>query len=280
MQIIRTGAEMTAWSNQALARGERIALVPTMGYFHPGHLALMRYAAGEADQVVVSLFVNPIQFGPEEDLDRYPRDFARDAELAAEQGVAVLFAPEVAAMYPDDFQTRVSVDRLSRGLCGDQRPGHFEGVTTVVAKLFHLVKPHVAVFGEKDFQQLAVIRRMVVDLDWDITILGHPIVRETDGLAMSSRNTYLDPTERQTALCLYRSLELARRLAREGIRDAGQLSAEIERKLHSCNGVEIEYIKLVDEKKLTAKTAVDPGTRLVMAVRIGRTRLIDNGLLL
>ncbi|MCF6290019.1 MAG: pantoate--beta-alanine ligase [Desulfobacterales bacterium] len=279
MQIIRASAEMTAWSNQVLARGERIALVPTMGCFHQGHLALMRHAANQADQVVVSLFVNPIQFGPGEDLDRYPRDIARDTELAAGQGVAVLFTPEVAAMYPDDFQTRVSVDRLSRGLCGAGRPGHFEGVTTVVAKLFHLVKPHLAVFGEKDFQQLAVIRRMVADLDWDIIILGHPIVRETDGLAMSSRNTYLDPRERQTALCLYQSLESARRLVRQGLRNGPRLIAEIKGMLGSGNGVEIEYVKLVDQKKLTEKNAVDSQTRLLMAVRIGRTRLIDNGLL-
>ncbi len=279
MQIIRTAAEMTAWSNQALARGERIALVPTMGCFHPGHLALMRRAAGEADRLVVSLFVNPIQFGPAEDLDRYPRDFARDTELAADQGAAVLFAPDTAAMYPDDFQTRVRVERLSQGLCGNGRPGHFEGVTTVVAKLFNLVKPRVAVFGEKDFQQLAVIRRMVADLGWEIIILAHPIVREPDGLAMSSRNRYLDPTERRIATCLYRSLEAARQLVRQGMRDGPRLIAAIKKILCSGNRVEIEYIKLVDQKKLTDKTTVDPETRLVMAVRIGRTRLIDNGLL-
>lgn len=276
MEIIRTPAAMTAWANRMIAAGDSIALVPTMGYFHEGHLSLMRRARGLATRLVVSLFVNPIQFGPQEDLSRYPRDFARDAALAEAEGVDVLFAPEAAAMYPEGSQTRVAVSGLTSGLCGASRPGHFEGVTTVVAKLFHLVKPRVAVFGQKDFQQLAVIRRMTADLDWDIEIVGHPIVREADGLAMSSRNVYLAVEERQAARGLSRALRHACRRASEGLADVTELLREVREILNAAPGIAVEYVECVDETTLVPSTRLAPGVVLAIAARVGTTRLIDN----
>ena len=267
---------MTAWANQKIKSGENIGLVPTMGYFHEGHLALMRMAARKADKVVVSLFVNPIQFGPGEDLEQYPRDFDRDAALAANENVNVIFAPEVEEMYPDAPLTTVKVRSITENLCGRSRAGHFDGVATVVAKLFHIVKPDVAVFGEKDFQQLAVIRRMVKDLNWDTEIVGHPIVREPDGLAMSSRNTYLNGDERQKALCLYKAIQYARDRIRQKMYDARQLIAEINEQINAEQGVEVEYIKIVDQNTLLDQEKLDIHSRLAMAVRVGEIRLIDN----
>ena len=197
MKIIKSPEQMSAWSDAQLGSGKKIGLVPTMGYFHEGHLRLMRRAAELSDLVVVSLFVNPIQFGADEDLASYPRDLDKDTSLATQEGVAVLFVPDQRAMYPESPKTRVTVSGLTEGLCGSSRPGHFDGVCTVVAKLFNIVKPSLAVFGSKDYQQLAVIRRMVTDLSWDVDIIAHPIVRDKDGLAMSSRNTYLSPKERE-----------------------------------------------------------------------------------
>ncbi len=277
MDIIRTPPAMNAWAKEMIARGQSIALVPTMGFFHHGHLALMNRASEEADHVVVSLFVNPIQFGPGEDLEKYPRNFEHDAELAQKNGAAVLFAPEAETIYPEGFQTTITVDQVSQGLCGGRRPGHFKGVATVVAKLFNLVRPQVAVFGEKDFQQLAVIRRMVADLAWDIRVIGHPIVREPDGLAMSSRNSYLSATERKNATCLYRAIEKARDLVRGGEKECSFLRSVLFREISSINGVEAEYITFVDAQDLTEQTMVNRASRLVLAVKVGRTRLIDNG---
>lgn len=275
MEIIRTPAAMTAWANKTLAAGETIGLVPTMGFFHEGHLRLMRKAREKAARTVVSLFVNPIQFGANEDLGRYPRDFARDCQLAETEGVDVLFAPEAQAMYPTEARTRVIVSGLTDGLCGASRPGHFAGVTTVVAKLFHIIKPHCAVFGRKDFQQLAVIERMVADLNWDIEIIGHPIVREADGLAMSSRNVYLSVSERQSALCLFRAIGHARRRVRTGTVEAPVLQQEVEELLQQ-EGVAIEYVSLVDQATLRPQAVLQKGAVLAMAIKVGATRLIDN----
>ncbi len=275
MEIIRTPVEMTAWANRTLAGGQTIGLVPTMGFFHEGHLRLMRKAREKAKRTVVSLFVNPIQFGANEDLGRYPRDFVRDCQLAEGEGVDVLFAPEVQAMYPAEASTRVVVSRLTDGLCGASRPGHFAGVTTVVAKLFHIIKPHCAVFGRKDFQQLAVIERMVADLNWDIEIIGHPIVREADGLAMSSRNVYLSASERQAALCLFRAIGHARRRVRTGPVEAKVLLQEVEELLQQ-EAVAIEYVSLVDQTTLQPQAVFRKGAVLAMAIRVGATRLIDN----
>ena len=275
MEIIRTPAEMTAWANRVLAAGQTIGLVPTMGFFHEGHLRLMRKAREKAARTVVSLFVNPLQFGAGEDLGRYPRDFSRDCSLAQAEGVDVIFAPEAREMYPEEACTRVIVSGLTEGLCGRSRPGHFAGVTTVVAKLFHLIKPHCAVFGRKDFQQLAVIERMVADLNWDMEIIGHPIVREPDGLAMSSRNTYLSAAERQAALCLFKAIGHARKRVRTGLAEAKILRHEVEQLL-SQDGVTIEYVSLVDQATLRPQAVLRKGVVLTMAIKVGATRLIDN----
>ena len=210
--MLQTSDKQTLRDTLATYRraGERIAFVPTMGFLHAGHLALMQHARTLADRVVVSIFVNPTQFGPNEDLSRYPRDPEGDASKAGSVGVDLIFSPEPATMYPTGFQTYVEVRELERGLCGDRRPGHFVGVATVVLKLFNLVQPHVALFGDKDYQQLQVLRRMVADLDVPVEVVGLPIVREADGLAMSSRNAYLGPEERQHALALSRGLAAAR----------------------------------------------------------------------
>ena len=276
MEIIRTPAEMTAWANRVLAAGETIGLVPTMGFFHEGHLRLMRKAGEKAGRTVVSLFVNPIQFGAGEDLGRYPRDFSRDCQLAQAEGVDVLFVPGVQDMYPAEASTRVIVSGLTDGLCGESRPGHFAGVTTVVAKLFHIIKPHCAVFGKKDFQQLAVIERMVADLNWDVEIIGHPIVREEDGLAMSSRNTYLSAPERQAALCLFRAIGHARRRVRTGLVEARLLLLEVEELLQQQEAVVVEYASIVDQATLRPQAVLRKGAVLVMAIKVGATRLIDN----
>ncbi|MBU4176753.1 MAG: pantoate--beta-alanine ligase [Desulfurivibrionaceae bacterium] len=278
MEIIRTPAAMTAWANSILAAGQTIGLVPTMGFFHEGHLRLMRTAKEKADRAVVSLFVNPIQFGANEDLDRYPRDFPRDCGLAEAEGVDVLFAPGVQDMYPPEASTRVMVSGLTDVLCGASRPGHFSGVTTVVAKLFHLIKPQCAVFGRKDFQQLAVIRRMAADLNWDVEIIGHPIVREPDGLAMSSRNTYLSGPERQAALCLSRAIAHARRRVREGLVEAEILLQEVDWLLQQ-EAVTIEYASLVDQATLRPLAVLQKGVVLALAIKAGATRLIDNDIL-
>jgi len=284
MEIISTISDMVAWSQRTIAAGRTIALVPTMGSFHEGHLQLMRRAAQEAETVVVSIFVNPMQFGPQEDFASYPRDLDGDVALLGNVRVDALFVPAAGEMYPEGFATRIRVERLTETLCGLQRPGHFDGVATVVGKLLHIVGPRVAVFGEKDLQQLVVIRRLVKDLNWGVRIIGHPIVREADGLAMSSRNRYLAAGERQSALSLSRALETARqRLAGEeedqGL-DAAALIADLTAFIESHPGVRVEYVSLVDRHDLRAKEVVDRDTVLAMAVRVGKTRLIDNGLLI
>ncbi|HHB75370.1 MAG TPA: pantoate--beta-alanine ligase [Desulfobulbus sp.] len=278
MRIITSPAEMRAWAGEQHTHDHSLALVPTMGFFHKGHLALMQMAAGKADKVVVSLFVNPIQFGPGEDLDQYPVDLQKDEELARSQGVSVLFMPTSEDMYPAGFQTLVSVPELSRHLCGADRPGHFNGVTTVVCKLLHIVRPDFAVFGEKDFQQLAVIRRMVADLNMDTAILAHPIVREPDGLAMSSRNSYLGDDERKQALCLSRSIAHARRLYAGGMHDTMRLEAEVRNIIEKVPGAHVRYIGFVDRTTLEPVNQADENTQLALAITIGgRVRLIDNG---
>jgi len=280
MEIIYHPRNMTSWSNRMIRAGRRIALVPTMGYFHEGHAGLMRLAGEHADLVVVSLFVNPLQFGPDEDLDRYPRDFTRDRRIAEEQGVSVLFAPRDGSMYDAGHQTTVQVHGLTKNLCGAHRPGHFTGVTTVVAKLFHLVKPHCAVFGEKDYQQLAVIRKMTADLNWDIEIIAHPLVREADGLALSSRNRYLTPEMRKSALSLSRGIRLARELVAGGIRESDRLRQAVRESILAHPDTAIEYISFVDRNSLREKEVVDADTLLALAVNIdGKVRLIDNAML-
>ncbi|MCI5166531.1 MAG: pantoate--beta-alanine ligase [Candidatus Electrothrix sp. GM3_4] len=279
MKIIRDPQKMTAWSKEQAVAGKTIGFVPTMGFFHEGHLALMRRAGELADQVVMSLFVNPTQFGPQEDLAAYPRNFDRDRELAASVGVDVIFAPESEDMYPAGCNTTVTVGKeLTGQLCGASRPGHFAGVATVVSKLFNIVRPDLAVFGEKDFQQLAVIRRMTEDLNLGVAIIGHPIVREQDGLAMSSRNTYLQEVEREAALSLSRALAMARTMIADGERDTETLTAVLQEFILSFPGTELDYIIFVDQASLQPVEAVNKDTVLALAVQInGRVRLIDNG---
>lgn len=280
MEVFQTSSEMTAWSNQRLSMAKTIALVPTMGCLHAGHLALVRTAARHADLVVTSLFVNPLQFGPSEDYDLYPRTLAEDLEAASQAGAAVLFAPLASDLYPELFQTTVTVKGLTAGLCGASRPGHFDGVTTVVAKLFHIVKPTVAVFGQKDLQQLAVIRAMVRDLNWDLEIIGHPIVRETDGLALSSRNRYLRADERRQATCLWQALQEARKAVAAGERQSGMVLERTLRSLSSVPGLAIDYLKIVEARTLAEQATIDENSVLAMAIRLGNTRLIDNGYLI
>jgi pantoate--beta-alanine ligase len=276
MQIIHPLADMTHWSREVSASGKTIALVPTMGYFHEGHLSLMRMAGRLADHVVVSLFVNSLQFGPSEDLSKYPRDLQRDARMAENEKVDILFVPSDNEMYSPDFNARVRIEGITDTLCGRQRPGHFEGVSTVVAKLFNITQPHFAVFGQKDFQQLSVIRKMTRDLNWNIEIVEHPIVREDDGLAMSSRNTYLSSEERIKALCLHNAILHAKARFADGITDAGQIKSEISDIILTNSGVSIDYISVVDKDNLSDKEVIDSQSVLALAVRVGRTRLIDN----
>lgn len=261
-------------------KGQSLALVPTMGAFHQGHLSLMRHARPLADKVAVSLFVNPAQFGPREDLSAYPRDLDRDARLAREAGTDLLFTPAAGAMYAPDHATWVDVPDLARGLCGRSRPGHFRGVATVVAKLLLLALPRAAVFGEKDWQQLAVIRRMVRDLHIPVRIEGHAIVREADGLAMSSRNAYLTPEERAMAPALSQGLRQARAWVREGLSEARVLAERLA--LFYAGNLalgRVDYIEVVDPASLEPVEDLRGPALLAVAVHLGRARLIDNMLL-
>jgi pantoate--beta-alanine ligase len=279
METISTVQQMQHWSDAARARGQRIGLVPTMGYLHAGHLSLVAEARRRADVVVASIFVNPMQFAANEDLARYPRDIEGDRRSLTEAGTDVLLLPDVKEMYPEGFQTAVTVGRVTRGLCGTSRPTHFEGVTTVVAKLFNMVKPHVAVFGQKDFQQLVAIRRMAADLNFDIEIIGAPIAREPDGLAMSSRNAYLTGPERQAALCLSRALRAAEEQVTRGETDALRVLAPARRIITDEPLARLDYAALVDPDTLEDVATVRAPALLALAVHIGKTRLIDNALL-
>lgn len=277
MEIVTTAQQMQQKAMTLREQGRRIGFVPTMGYLHEGHVSLMRLARQHADVVVVSIFVNPTQFGPNEDFDRYPRDFQRDEQLCRNAGVDIIFYPSVGELYAPDASTWVVEERLSRGLCGASRPGHFCGVCTVVAKLFHIVQPHIAVFGEKDGQQLRIIERMVRDLHFPVRIVRGPTVREPDGLAMSSRNAYLSPDERKQAAVLKRALDKAEQLVREGIeRDAERLKAVMRNVIGSAPDAMIDYIDIVDEKTLEPARTVDRPCMAALAVFIGKTRLIDN----
>ncbi|HEX9051953.1 MAG TPA: pantoate--beta-alanine ligase [Anaeromyxobacter sp.] len=262
--------------------GLRIALVPTMGYLHEGHLSLLREArrrAGAGGRAVASIFVNPAQFGPSEDLSRYPRDLEGDLAKCAAAGIDRVLAPsDPRAMFPPDHETWVTVEGVSQGLCGGARPGHFRGVATVVAKLLNLTRPHVALFGEKDFQQLAVIRAMARDLFMDVEIAGMPIVRDADGLALSSRNAYLAAADRPRALSLSRALDEARAAAARGERDAEALRARARERI-AATGARVDYVEIVDPRTLAPVARAEPGARMLLAAFVGATRLIDNAAL-
>ncbi len=278
MEIIRGVAEMAARAADYRDRGLRSALVPTMGYFHEGHLSLLRRARADNDVVTVSLFVNPAQFGPREDLNRYPRDFDRDRSLAEAAGVDVLFAPAPEDVYPPGYATYVEVERLGDVLCGASRPKHFRGVATVVAKLFNICRPAVAYFGRKDYQQTVVIKRLARDLDFDLAVEVLPIVREPDGLAMSSRNSYLSPDERRRATCLFAALNRAQGLFAAGERRPG-VYEETAATIIAEAGARLDYAAAVDPEDLTPVPMVAPGTVLGVAAFVGHTRLIDNTLI-
>jgi pantoate--beta-alanine ligase len=281
MNVVERVDAMAALADEFRCRALRIGLVPTMGYLHAGHGSLMKESVSRCDVTVVSIFVNPVQFGPNEDFSRYPRDLERDCRLCRETGADVVFCPSAEEMYAPDRSVGVVEQTLSSGLCGASRPGHFSGVCTVVAKLFNIVRPAVAVFGQKDAQQLAVIRRMVRDLNYRLEIIGAPIVREADGLAMSSRNIYLSASEREQALGLNRVLLLAAQAVRDGQVDAGSLRVAMEDFLRrGYPGVDMEYITFADAETLALRESVVPGTLLAVAARVGRTRLIDNVLLM
>ncbi|MGO9602917.1 MAG: pantoate--beta-alanine ligase [Candidatus Binataceae bacterium] len=279
MDTIRTPDEMQRWSESARRSGEQIAFVPTMDFLHEGHLTLMREGRRRAGVLVTSIFVNPTQFAPNEDFARYPRNFERDCALMESVPVDIVFAPDPSAMYAPDSQTWVEATQVSAGLCGPHRPGHFRGVTTVVAKLFNIVKPHFAIFGEKDFQQLRAIQRMVTDLNFDLEVVPVPIVRESDGLAMSSRNAYLSPDERQRALALSLALRAARDHYRKSACCAEELAYVAKRVLKRTPGVEIEYVEAVDATTLERVSSIEHPVLLAIAARVGKTRLIDNTVL-
>ncbi len=274
---IKSIDEMQKISKVYKKNGKTIGFVPTMGYLHEGHISLIRCAKRENDIVIVSIFVNPIQFGENEDLDKYPRDIKRDLTICNNEGVDIVFNPSYEDMYPEGFQTYVVVEELTKGLCGNYRPGHFRGVTTVVTKLFNIVKPDRAYFGKKDYQQFKVIQRMVKDLNMDVEVIGCPLIREEDGLAMSSRNKYLSPEERESALSLSRALFRAKEMFEEGERSAEKLKEEMERIILSYPHVkEIQYIEIVDPETLKPKKEAERGDVIALAVFVGDTRLIDN----
>ena len=270
---------MQETSLSARENGLRVAFVPTMGYLHDGHASLMREGRRRGELLVASIFVNPAQFGAGEDFESYPRDLERDSTIAAGAGVDIIFAPSVREMYPAGYQTWVDVERLTLPLCGASRPGHFRGVTTVVTKLFNAVMPDVALFGRKDYQQLAVIRRMTADLNLPVEIVGMPIVREPDGLAMSSRNAYLSPEERRSALCLSRSLARVREAYRLGETGIDCLMAVVLETITAEPHAAIDYVEFRDGETLEEAEVAADTTLLALAVRIGATRLIDNCIL-
>jgi pantoate--beta-alanine ligase len=276
MEVIEKTDGMQQKAEELRLAGKVLGFVPTMGFFHEGHLELMRVAKKHCDVVIISIFVNPMQFGPKEDLTAYPRDLEGDLAKARQVGVDIAFVPTVDQIYPWDFESRVSVEKVTKHLCGLSRPTHFDGVTTIVAKLFNITKPHLAVFGQKDYQQLTVISRMVKDLNMDLQILGVPTYREPDGLAMSSRNSYLNAEERKSALCLKKSLDLAREMVSKGETRSATIKKAIEDLVRSHPYTQIDYVNLCDPFTLDDVDNLTGETRLALAVKVGKTRLIDN----
>lgn len=276
MKIIKSAKEMQSFSETLRNQGNIVTFVPTMGYFHEGHLNLMREGRKRGDCVVISIYVNPTQFGPNEDFEQYPRDFERDLAMAETVGVDVIYYPSDQDMYPPNYQTYVTVEGVTDNLCGLSRPGHFRGVATVCAKLFNAVKPHLAVFGKKDFQQLVVIKRMVQDLNLDLEVIGMATTREPDGLAMSSRNIYLKADERKSALSLSRSLKMAKELYEQGERDAAKIAGNVKNHIESNLYTKIDYVQICDTTTMKDVVRLERECVIALAVRVGKTRLIDN----
>ena len=275
--LIRKIKDMKEIVKRLKKEGKTVGFVPTMGYLHEGHISLIRCSKKDNDITVVSIFVNPIQFGKNEDLDRYPRDLDRDTEICKKEGVDYIFYPSADEMYPEGFSTFVEVEGITERLCGAFRPGHFKGVTTVVTKLFNIVQPDRAYFGEKDYQQLKVIQKMVKDLNMDVEVIGCPLVREKDGLALSSRNKYLTSEERKSALYISKALFRAKQMFENGEKDPVKVIDEIRKIISSQPHVkEIQYVEIVDPEKLTPKKKLEKGDVIAVAVFVGNTRLIDN----
>ncbi|MDD9302421.1 MAG: pantoate--beta-alanine ligase [Desulfobacter sp.] len=279
MDILKTKSRMQAWSGIQKKKGKTISFVPTMGYLHKGHLSLLEIGGPLCDELVLSIFVNPTQFGPNEDLDAYPRSIEKDLAMAEAAGVTAVFLPNTQEMYTQNYQTRVSLDHLPNFLCGKSRPVHFGGVATVVTKLFNIVQPDVAIFGKKDYQQLQVIKQMTRDLDFNIKIIGGEIIREADGLAMSSRNAYLTPDQRQSALCLSRAIELAKKIVAQGDVSILPIVKEMETFIHSFDHTRVDYIEFCDPETLEPVDLIESQTLVAMAVQVGKSRLLDNGLI-
>lgn len=276
MKTIEKISRMSTFVKMMKREGKSIGLVPTMGYLHEGHLSLVKAAKKHTDVVVMSIFVNPIQFGPKEDFEKYPRDLKRDEEMAREAGVDVIFYPSLKDIYPEGYSTYVIVEKLTSNLCGESRPGHFTGVATVVTKLFNIVKPEVAYFGQKDMQQAMMIKKMASDLNMDTEVKMMPIVREKDGLAMSSRNVYLNDAERRDAVVLYQSLKSAESLIKNGERDARKVIRAIEDMIKAKPSAKMEYVKVVDAGTMKDLKMITGEIALAIAVFFGHTRLIDN----
>ncbi|WAC08824.1 MAG: pantoate--beta-alanine ligase [Thermodesulfobacteriota bacterium] len=279
MNTIRSVSDMQQWACATREAGRRIAFVPTMGFLHEGHLALMREGKGRGDYLVVSIFVNPTQFGAGEDYQDYPRDLEGDTEKVSSVGGDIIFAPSAKEMYPSGYQTFVAVEKVTQNLCGASRPAHFQGVTTVVAKLFNIVKPQVAIFGEKDYQQLVTIRQMTRDLNFDIEIIGMPTIREEDGLAMSSRNKYLSSEERKQALCLFNALNQVEKLFQGGEKNPKKLIDRAAEIIRVQPAADIDYVKVCHPETIEDLERIDDKALMALAVKIGKTRLIDNRVL-
>ena len=279
MNTIQSVSDMQQWACATREAGKKIACVPTMGFLHEGHVALMREGKRRGDYLVVSIFVNPTQFGVGEDYEDYPRDLEGDAEKVSSAGGDIIFAPSAKEMYPSGYQTFVAVEKVTQNLCGASRPTHFQGVTTVVAKLFNIVKPHVAIFGEKDYQQLVTIRQMTRDLNFDIEIIGMPTIREEDGLAMSSRNKYLSSEERKQALCLVSALNQVEKLFQGGEKNSKKLIARAAEIIRVQPAAAIAYVKICHPETIEHLDWIDDKALMALAVKIGKTRLIDNRVL-
>jgi len=280
VKVVTSIPELQRLANEARLTGKRVGVVPTMGFLHDGHLSLIRIARQHSDVVITTIFVNPAQFAPNEDFEAYPRDLVRDEKLAEKAGTDLLFVPGVREMYPEGYLTYVDVENITKVLEGKSRPTHFRGVTTVVAKLLNIAKPRVAVFGQKDAQQVAVIRQMVKDLNFDVDIIVGPIIRESDGLALSSRNVYLSPEQRSDALVLSQSLRAGEKMILEGERWPDAIRAAMRDHISTKPSASIDYVSLADAATLEELTTVRPGRQILvsLAVRVGQTRLIDNTL--
>ncbi|MCP4158804.1 MAG: pantoate--beta-alanine ligase [Deltaproteobacteria bacterium] len=276
MKVIKLAEEIQKRSDSLIRDGKKIGFVPTMGFLHEGHLKLLKECRKKCDDLILSIFVNPTQFSADEDLEAYPSDLKKDLELAEKCGVDAVFTPTKDSLYPENYETYVTLESLPHHLCGLSRPIHFRGVATIVTKLFNIVKPQVAAFGEKDFQQLSIIRRMVKDLNFDIEIIGVPIVREDDGLAMSSRNSYLSVSQRKTALILSKAIELTKKAVSEGKISVKELSDDMEDLINSKPETDIDYITFSNPDTLNPVTEITEETLLALAVKVGETRLIDN----